>query len=102
MLVRSQPDQPELKGESMSKSKAHLLAEKFSGKEIGEKQFTDVLDTIAVAAQIAKLEYRADTVEGIPDGAYIEILDIFDEEDRLLAAMLMADLAGFSFGRKSG
>jgi len=38
----------------MSKSKAHLLAEKFSGKEIGEKQFTDVLDTIAVMGRISK------------------------------------------------
>ena len=83
----------------MSKSKTYLLAEKLSGKEIGEQQFVDVLDTIAVAAQIAKLDYCADSVEGIPDGAYIEILDMFDEEDKLLAAMLMADLAGYSFGR---
>jgi len=86
----------------MSKSKTHLLAEKLSGKDIGEEQFVDVLNRVAAAAKIVTIMNGGVMVYGIPGDEYVEILDFFDEEEKMLAAMLMADLAGFSFGRKSG
>ena len=83
----------------MSKSKTHLLAEKISGKDIDEEQFVDVLDRVAASAKIVAMMNDCDIVYDLPDDEYVEILDFFDEEDKLLAAMLMADLAGFSYGR---
>ena len=83
----------------MSKSKTRLLAEKLSGKDIGEKQFVDVFDRVAMSAKVVAIMNSNCMVFEIPDDEYTDILDTFDEEDRLLAAMLMADLAGFSCGR---
>jgi len=83
----------------MSKSKTHLLAEKISGKDIDEEQFVDVLDRVAASAKIVTMMNDGDMVYDLPDDEYVEILDFFDEEDKLLAAMLMADLAGFSYGK---
>ena len=84
----------------MSKSKTHLLAEKISGKDIDEERFVDVLDRVAVSAKIVTMMNDGDMVYDLPDDEYVDILNSFDEEDKLLAAMLMADLAGFSLGRK--
>ena len=83
----------------MSKSKTHLLAEKISGKDIDEEQFVDVLDRVAASAKIVAMMNDCDIVYDLPDDEYVEILDFFDEEEKMLAAMLMADLAGYSFGR---
>ena len=83
----------------MSKSKTYLLAEKLSGKEIGEEQYSDVINRVAVAAKIVAMMNEDAIVIALPDDEYVDILNSFDEEDKVLAAMLMADLVGYSAGR---
>jgi len=78
--------------------KTHLLAEKLYGKEISEEMFIATMNKVADLAKIATMLNCGCMVCEIPSDEYVDILDSFNEEDKVLAAMLMADLAGFSEG----
>lgn len=83
----------------MSKSKIYLLAEKIYGEDISDSHVSEVVGKVSLAAKILVTMNDGCMVCDMPNDEYVAILDSFDEEDKALAAMLMANLAGFSDGR---